>query len=109
VEQMVLLQRQNPKITQEDLDRLGEFLFNALAINRKDIKIWNLAQQIRIKRQGQLLQKKAVENATRKMKLEWRKYKDEKAKTGKAAKASDETGMSPVEKKAAVRRILGIS
>jgi hypothetical protein len=55
VDQLLLLRRQNPKITREDLDELGEFLFNAIAITRKDLKTW----------------------------LELQKHKDQKAKTAK--------------------------
>jgi hypothetical protein len=95
-----------PHITKEELDKMGELIFNALAIKQKDIKTWNLAQQIQLKRERQVQQQQLVDNATRMVELELRKYKDQQAKT---AKKATKTGPSAKERKAAVRKILGIS
>ena len=70
----------NPKVTNKDLDEMGEFLFNGMAIEQEDVKTWNLTQQIRLKREKQMMEKKMVGNATKKLGLELRKYKDQRAR-----------------------------
>ena len=96
----------HPDTTKKELDEMGEFIFNALAIKQRDVKTWHITQQVQLKRERQVQQQILVDNATRRLELEERKYKDHKVKPTKRDRTAVPT---PKEKKAAVRKILGIS
>jgi hypothetical protein len=95
-----------PKTTKQELNDMGEDFFNRLAIDQEDVKSWQMAQQVQLKRERQEQQQQLVDNAKKKVDLQVRKYEGE-AKTGK--KKDKKTKWTPKQKETEVKQILGIS
>ena len=91
-------QKRDPRLTREAVVDLGEFIFNALAIEEADEARWSTARQIQLKRDNQELEIK-------KLRFDMRKYKDQCARLREAVQEDD---LTFEEKEAAMKKILGI-
>jgi len=97
LDRIQLYKERDPSLTNEILTKMGEFIFNEIAIDQEDVKTWSVAQQVQLKRESQAMDRK-------KLNLELRKYKDQKAKI---KKINENTKWTPDEKQARIRQILG--
>jgi hypothetical protein len=88
----------DPSLTNELLTKIGEYLFNEIAIDQEDVKTWSVARQVQLKRESQTTDRK-------KLGLELKKYKD---LSEKAVKVVENNDLTFEEKEAAMKQILGI-
>jgi hypothetical protein len=94
---MMFYKHRHPSLTKEAVAEMGEFLFNTWALRQKDVKTWSAAQQVQLKRESQAIDRK-------KMALELKKYKDQ---SEAARKTVNDTTLTPEERQARIRQILG--
>lgn len=87
----------HPGLTKKAMDEMGEFIFNAMALARRDVKTWSMAQNVQLKREHLAMERKKLE-------LELQKYKDQ---VQASRQTVNDPEMSPEEKQERIRQILG--
>jgi hypothetical protein len=89
--------RENPGWTQEELDAAGQRFFTEMALKQQDSLCWKRAQDIQVRN-------KSLGLMERRLQLQERKEEQAKKTTGAPAGSQ----MTPEEKEAEYKRILGI-